>query len=110
MGGKYSPEHKWEDVDRYVRQQAEATGFRVELKIIFHLSRPSYATIEAYLMPVTAQLLSEAVFVKRGELPLRSNDRAPSAALNLVAQCFYDLEANPWYWSPQMRRKARGEA
>lgn len=106
---KYAPDISWEDVSTYVREHIRSTGYTADIVLCPDYGPNGDTFAEVHLRPADSPRSTPGTVTTRGPFPLRQVSRQMSILLHLVALAYRELEANPWLWTPDERKKARGE-
>lgn len=106
---KYRPDVSLDDVRDFAIEHARSTHYAATIQIEFPPALQHEAKATVQLRPLGAGLSGAPVVQTSGPVPIRAQARQMSALLYIMAQAYQELEINPWLWSPEVRRKARGE-
>ena len=107
---KYSPDINFEAVSTYVREHTRSTGYRAVILLLPGRGPGGADMVEVRLVPEASPDTTPTPIITRGPFPTKRIGAQMSVLLHLVAQAYQELDTNPWLWSPEKRRAARGES
>ena len=106
---KYTPDISWEDVSTYVREHECSTGYRAVVLLLAGRGPGGCSYVEVRLVQTDEPDTAPTSLVCRGEFPERAVARQMRCVLHVVAQAYEMLDRNPWLWTADRRRAARGD-